>query len=294
MRRFFALDPVPPERLALIRILVGAFAMVSLFTHRAEVASVSTAGAQYLPVGLMNLLPGPLSPDQVSALQWALPVLGAAWTAGFAWRGVGPLFGLGYWLWASWRLSWGSIAHDLHLATMFVLVLSFSPAAGALSLDARFPTPLAERKGEPWTYAWPVRLLAAVSAATYLLAGVAKVRTPAGFGWASGENLLGQMAYARLVFTVYEPSLPPDPVLTWVAQHPLFLRVGATAALALELGAPLALLGGRVRTVWALGILGLHQAIRVLMGIAFPFHSLGFVLLPFFPLERLLPRRWRG
>jgi hypothetical protein len=290
--RFFR-EAVPAERLGLLRVLVGLFVVTAILTRRTEVMGLlAGTGAHYQPVGVLRFFTPP-SEAQIRTLQLVLPVLGLLWTAGLFWRVVGPLFGVAFLVWASWRLSWGSVSHDLHVATLFVLVLSFSPATQGLSLDARFRTPLAERPGPPWTQAWPVKLLAVLTAATYVLAGWSKVNTPAGFGWASGENLLSQVAYARLVAVVYQPDLPPDPVLTWVGSHPWILRFGATTALFLELGAPLALLGGRVRTAWAVGIVAMHQGIRMLMGIAFPFHSLGFVVLPLFPLERLLPARFR-
>ena len=49
----------------------------------------------------------------------------------------------------------------------------------------------------------------------------------------------------------------------------------------LELGAPLALLGHRLRYAWALGTFGMHWGIWAIMGITFWYHLTGLAFLPF-------------
>jgi hypothetical protein len=68
----------------------------------------------------------------------------------------------------------------------------------------------------------------------------------------------------------------------------------AVATLAVELGAPLALLGGRVARVWALLAWGFHVGVAAVMAIVFPYSLLGIAFAPFFNVEQLplrLPAR---
>ena len=60
--------------------------------------------------------------------------------------------------------------------------------------------------------------------------------------------------------------------------------------LAIELGAPLALLGPRIGRGWAYAAWAFHAGIALVMGITFPYHLLGFAFLALFPLDRLFRR----
>ena len=57
--------------------------------------------------------------------------------------------------------------------------------------------------------------------------------------------------------------------------------------MALELGAPFALVGGTLTRLWVLGSWLLHIGIIALMGILFPYPVLGVAYACFFPVERL-------
>jgi hypothetical protein len=58
---------VPPERLALTRVLVGAFALIYLGIRTPSLLSaVDFLPQQFEPVGLATWLPAPLTPALVS------------------------------------------------------------------------------------------------------------------------------------------------------------------------------------------------------------------------------------
>jgi hypothetical protein len=71
----------------------------------------------------------------------------------------------------------------------------------------------------------------------------------------------------------------------------------AWATVVIELGAPLALLGGRIRTAWAVGAWGFHVGIVVLMAISFPYQVAGIAYVCLFAPERAVDRAtawWRA
>ncbi len=67
---------------------------------------------------------------------------------------------------------------------------------------------------------------------------------------------------------------------------PLF-RVLGVMTLLLEVGAPLALFGGRFSRVWAIGAFAFHLGVVALMAIAFPYPLSGVAYASFFSVERL-------
>ena len=119
---------------------------------------------------------------------------------------------------------------------------------------------------------------------TYLIAGLAKLRY-GGLGWIAGDTLRNHVAYAaaRLDLLGGDPS-PFAPVgvrLSWVWPF------AAAAAVAIELSAPIALVGGKVRTVWVIAAWLLHAGVLALMLIGFPYPLFLVAFAPFFRVERL-------
>lgn len=73
----------------------------------------------------------------------------------------------------AYRNSWSMIFHSDNLLVLHTLALSAGRAIDAVSLDAALGsrgTPAAHPR-----YGWPLHLMNATTAATYLLAGVAKI-----------------------------------------------------------------------------------------------------------------------
>ena len=292
---------LPASRLGWIRGIMGLFLVTTLVQQRADWLSLGASDpGLFAPVGVVRLLGGPLPPATLPLIQGGTVALAALWALGLGWRLVGPTFAAAFLFWASYRLSWGFMAHGTHLLALHVLVMAFTPAAAAVSADAalarrwpRWPACIPGPVQGSERYGWPLRLLSAVTTLTYLLAGLAKVSQPGGMGWARGYNLRDQVAYAVMTHNLYQPELPftlPSALLA----HPGLISAGAVLTLVLELGAPLALLGRRLGLVWAAGILAMHIGIAVAMGIVFPYQTTGLALLSFvalaWPIRGRTPR----
>ena len=295
--------PAPAVRLGLVRLGVGGFWLYQLLDTREDMIRLAGVDpALFQPVGVATLLDGAISPLLYAGLLDATIALGVAWTAGFAWRLVGPAFAGLLLFVTNYQLSWGQIHHDAHLPMLHVLALSLGPAAAGGSVDAllrrrwraaRWGAWQPAGEGWSWHYGWPLRLVCAVTTFTYLLAGLAKVTGDQGLGWASGENLRDQIAYSTLDQDLLGGSDGPRAVMLFY-EHPWLLAPAAIGTLVLEIGAPFALLGGPLATGWVAGVIGMHWGIRALMAIVFPYPISGIAFLSFFPLERLLPASGRA
>ena len=133
-------------------------------------------------------------------------------------------------------------------------------------------------------YGWPVRLAAVVTATTYVLAGLAKLRL-GGLGWLLGDTLRHHVAYSAVRLDVLGGTSSPIGRLL-VTQAWLFPPL-AIATVVVELSAPVALLGGRVRTIWVAAAWALHAGVAALMLVVFPYPLFLVAFAPLFRLERL-------
>jgi hypothetical protein len=257
----------------MLRVLVGLYAVALLAIGFPNYVSVTRFQAsEFAPVGPVTLLAAPLPAALVYALSALSIAFGVAFVTGYRYRVVGPAFALLF-LWVtSYRNSWGMKFHTENLVALHLLLLSVAPAA---------------EKGdeEPsGRYGWPITAMSAVTVVTYLLAGVAKLRL-GGLHWMSGEALRVQVAYDNL--RKIELGSVHSPVGAAVVGFTPLFRVLGVMTLLLELGAPLALLGGRFSRGWAIGAYSFHLGVVVLMAIAFPYPLSGVAYASFFHVERL-------
>jgi len=231
-----------------------------------------TDPALFAPVGPVRALSRPLPPAVADALVTAELVATTAFTLGVRHRVTGPLHAA-LLLWTlSYRNSWSMVFHNDNTLVLHTLVTGLSPAADALSVDALL------RPGSPaphWRYGFPATVSSAVSAvsAAYLVAGLAKVRGPLGWGWASGDALRSQVAADGLRKELLGSSAAPLGVRLY--RYTGLWRTMAVGSLAVELGAPLALLDRRLGRAWAGAAFGMHWGIKAVMGITFRYHLSG-------------------
>ncbi|MDX2053567.1 MAG: HTTM domain-containing protein [Polyangiaceae bacterium] len=276
--------PLPALRLGYLRLLAGVYSLVYLLIWSPNFLVVSSYPKErFAPVGPVVILSLPL-PPLACAVAFALTViLGAAFCLGWRFRWLGPAYAVSLLWTTSYRNSWGMLFHSENLMTLHVLLLSLTPAASSLSLDAR----LAQREHptDHGRYGWGIRALSAVTVAVYLLAGVAKVRA-SGLGWASGEVLQNQVAFDNL--RKIELGSWHSPLGAWLAPWRSVFSPLAGISLFLELAAPLALFGPRVARCWALGVWLFHWGILALMAIAFAYPLSGVAFLCF-----LRPEQWK-
>ena len=277
--------PAPAERLAALRIAIGAYALVYLLLRVPELVSIAQLHrGSFDPIGVTRLLSSPLPPWLSLAIAGATVILLVLFTLGIAYRVVAPLCAVAL-LWTlTYRNAWGQPFHTENLVVLHVIALAFTPAADAWALAPR-------RDSDPINYGWAVKLLAALTVATYLLAGIAKLRL-AGAAWLDGEQLRNQIAVdnARKVLLGAMPSRIAVPLLG----HPSWFTGISIATLVVELGAPVALLGGRIARVWALTAWLFHVGVLALMHIVFPYPLVGVAFLPLFAPEKLLGMRLRA
>jgi hypothetical protein len=280
--------PAPAQRLAMLRILVGGYALGYLVVRFGHLVGVSgMTPQQWKPVGPAVLLSVPLPAALVVALVVLAVLLGAAFVAGLRFRSTGPAFAAAL-LWVtSYRNSWSMVFHTENLMVLHVLVLALSPAADALSLDARGRPPPGDAPRA--RYGWAIRLMCAVTVTTYFIAGWSKLHN-AGLGWVTSDTLRVYVAYDNL--RKVELGAGYSWIGTALAQHGWLFPPMAAMSLLTELGAPLALLHPRVGRLWCVAAWSFHLGVVVLMAIVFHYPLAGVGYASFFPVERLYAR-WR-
>jgi hypothetical protein len=129
--------------------------------------------------------------------------------------------------------------------------------------------------------------MALVTVVTYVVAGLAKIRY-GGIGWLDGEVLRNQVATDALQKTLL--GAPHSPFGPWLAAHGALAVPASLAALAVELGAPVALLGGRWRDAWVASAWLFHIGIAATMAIAFPYPLTLVAFAPFYAVEVAVTR----
>ena len=282
--------PAPPERLAMVRILVATYAVVWLAGALGGILGlVDGDAARWQPVGILAPLDTPPAAGLVIALLVVTFVAGVAFAAGARARVSGPVFAAAFVLVATYRSSWGQIFHTDDLVAIHLIILAVAPSARAWSWDARRadPPPADQRFG------WPLRLMSIVTVATYVLAGVAKLRT-SGLDWVTGSVLRDQIAQDNLLKELF--GAPSSPLAGPLLGHAWLFPPMAAFAVLVELGAPVALLGGRWRNAWVAAAWLFHLGILVLMTTFFPYPLSLVAFSSMFAVERLprtLGERWR-
>lgn len=289
--------PAPAQRLAALRILVGTFAFLYLTTRLSLFLGYAHFPARdFVPLGITRLLDRPLSSGPYLAILVATIILAALFVAGLLYRVTAPLFALGLLFILTYRNSWSMPFHTENLLVLHVIVLSLAPAAHAWSVDARLDARRARRArhdrdtgvaAPSESYGWPIRLMAALTCLTYVLAGIAKLRI-GGVAWAEGEFLRDQVAVDNLRKVLLGSDA--SPLATPLLEHPWLFEVLAIATLAIELGAPIALFSNRIALVWAFMAWGFHVGVVLLMAIVFPYPLIGLAYAPLFPVDRLIAR----
>jgi len=260
--------PVPAERLVALRILVGAYALVWVAARLGELNAVAHYGpSHFRPYGVVRLvLSSPLPVPAVMTIAVVTCLLLAAFVAGVRYRVVAPLAALGL-LWTiTYRNCFGMLFHTENLVVLHVIALACAPL---------------NRSEDGWV----VKLMGALTVATYMLAGIAKLRI-AGIHWIDGELLRNQIAIDNLRKAVLGDGVAPFAGL--VLNHPAALVPFSALTMVIELGAPIALLHRRVGHAWCLVAWGFHLGVVLLMNIWFIYPLAGIAFAPLLPAERVI------
>jgi hypothetical protein len=305
MRRWL-LRPAPAAHLAVFRILTHGWLLWYL-GKRWRLLARTAAGSRrdFKPVGVARPLQEPLPVPAAKGLTAATIATTAMAGLGIGHRVTGPLNAALVWWTLTYRNSWSMVFHNDNLVVLHALLLGLSPSADALSVDAvrargrrRRGIARGRRHGAPatsWAYGWPLQAAQAVTALAYLMAGIAKLRGPLGWRWASGEHLRSQVAVdgaRKAVLRPDEQGTLPSAVMA-LERRPWMWTVFAAGSLALELGAPLALIHPTLGRLWAGSVWAMHVGIRQIMRITFRHQLSGVPYVPFV-LAPGATRPWPG
>ena len=301
MSRFdrWYLRDAPPHRLAVLRILVGAFATVYAAIRVPDLWAYSDfSDSRFRPVGISGLLDGPLSPGVWHTLLLVTVPLCAAFTIGWRHKVIGPITAVVLLVVTTYHDSFGQLFHTENLMVIYVIVLAVVPAADVLSLDRRRVA--ARGTPEPESgprYGWPAVLLSVLCVVTYMLAGWAKISN-GGWGWVHGDVLRNQIAFDNVRKAVMGD--PYSAIGAFLVRHGWVFGPIAVAALVVELGAPVALLGKKWRNAWVISAWLFHLGTVLVMYITFPFPLSLVAFAPFYEVEHIPPwatrtiGRWRA
>ena len=270
--------PAPAERLAAVRVFVGAFTLVFLLVRGVNLASYGRLPAhRFDPVGVVTILDAALPNVVVMGLVIATILTAIPFMLGWKFKVFGPLFAL-LLLWTvTYRQCWGMIFHTENVMVLHVMILAMTASTDAYALDES-----ARDDGPHLRYGWPLKLMAALVVVSYVIAGIAKLRVT-GWEWMDGEVLRVQIAYDNV--RKIELNAIHAPLGAWLVQFGwIFPALGFTS-LILELGAPMALLGRRLAWIWAIAVWGFHLGVLLLMAIFFAYPLSFCAFAPLFKAE---------
>jgi len=268
--------PVPAERLRIVRTLTFGYASAWLLARVVYVWDTASLPARrFEPIGVLAPLTDPPA-RPVVMMVWAVALASAVMvTVGRAVRLHAPVAAVSLLLVTTFTNAFGQIFHTEHLLVLHAIVL----AAAAL---------LEPERGRVEVAGWPLRLMMLIVVTAYVVAGIAKLRF-GGMAWLDGDVLRSHVAYDNLRKVLVGDV--HSPVGGWLAGLGWLWAPIAVVTLVLELGAPIALVPGRIRLVWISAAWTFHLGIVVLMAILFPYQLSGVAFAAFVPVERIWRRR---
>jgi len=283
--RYFA--PVPARRLAIVTSLTFGYAAAWLVVRGLYVRDVARLPTRrFAPVGLFEVAGGP-PPGWVVLIVWLLALFGCSLAAlGRMMRVAAPVGAVAMLVIATLTSSYGQVFHTEHLLALQLLVLA---AAAVIE-----PCPFRTDGRSATCSGWPLRLSMGVVVVVYVVAGIAKLRH-GGVDWLTGDVLRSHVAADNLRKLLVDD--PHSAVGGWLSGTAwLWPPIGALT-IAVELGAPLALVPGRVRYGWVALAWSFHVGVLALMWISFPYQLSGIAYAAFLPVERIeasLRDTWRS
>ncbi len=273
----------PAERLAVLRIIVGLYGLIYLLIRTPHLLSYALDEIpRFQPVGIVTLAETPTLPWVYRVLVVITLILAGAFLLGYRHRFLAPVYA-GMLLWVlTYTNSWGKILHTDNLLVLHVGILALTRSADVLSFDAQQAR---AKRDLPSHYGWPIKLMAAVCALVYLLAGIAKIRN-SGFALAEGETLRNYIAFVNV--RKIELGSAHSPIGVALLAFPSLFQGLGWFSLVLELGAPAAVLSHRLGKWWSWSVWGFHFGVLLLMAIGFVYQLTMVAFAPFFHVEKLL------
>lgn len=278
---------VPAGRLALLRITTALYTLWYLGTRVDLLTQIAdTHHALYQPVGVAQWLSGPLDPQFFVSLIWVTLALNLCFLFGLAHRITGPLFAAALLFVLCYRNSWSMIYHSHNLLVFHVMIMGLARAADSYALDALYRLKRGHTTPTPnERYGWPIQLISMATLLSYFVAGVAKVTSEAGWGWASGSVIRGQVGVDALRKEVLGET--SGVLAPFLFEHLWIFTLMGIATLIVELGAPLFIVNRRLGQFWCIATYGMHWGIYLTMGIKFRYQMSGCMFFSFFSLEEI-------
>jgi len=287
----FWFTEAPATRLATLRIIIGAYALIYLAPRYEMFLEIAqTSSVQFEPVGIVSFLLAPLPVAVYQGLVILTLAANVAFLLGWRHRITGTAFAFLLLFVLSYRNSWTMIFHSDNVLIWHVLILGLTRAADAFSLDARRRNRTDALLDAPlhWRYGWAINLMCAVTVTTYFLAGAAKLVGPDGLNWMTGEVMRSQLAVDNLRKELLTGAAPAT--FGWLYNNLFLFAMMGIGTLVMEFGAPLALANKWLGRLWSIGAFVGHWGIYIVMGITFRYQLYGVIFAPFFPVER--PVEW--
>lgn len=276
------------QRLAMLRILVFGYAAAWTIVRTPHLLdTIDLASRRFAGIGPLWWLGEPAPALAIVAAVVLTPIACGAAALGWRYRTSSLTAVVGFLFLTTYRNSWGQIFHTENLVALHMGVLAVVPAVAACWSMEKAEWSL-HKSGTPADHevlsSAVVKALSVLTVGTYFVAGVAKLRI-SGFGWIDGDVLRHQIAFDNA-----RKELLGDPTAPFGAlmlRNSWTLAPAAIAAIAVELAAPLALIGRRAAWIWAGMAVLFHFVILAVMAIVFPYHLIGIALAPLLPIERL-------
>lgn len=272
----------PALRPAVLRLGVGAYSVAQNLRRRSMFRTLHRQKAsRFVPVGVVKILDKPLPPKVADALFDLGQVTNVLATAGVAHRFTGPVNTVLQWWTLSYRNSWGMIFHNDNMMLLHQSVLGVTRSADAWSVDVllRHGDSVPELQSRHYGSIPATMNIATV--AVYFISGVAKVRSPRGWGWASGDTLRDQISADAVRKEVFGTRAPDTVHSLATSKTPFGILAGIS--LAVELGSPISLLHPRLGQLFAVAAWGMHIGIRRMMSIKFKYNTSGMSYLSYIP-----------
>ena len=274
------------QRLAMLRILVFGYAAVWTIARAPHLLdTIDLAARRFAGIGPLWWLNEPAPALVIIAAVALTPIACGAAALGWRYRLSSWTAVVGFLFLTTYRNSWGQIFHTENLVALHMGVLALFPMAAACWSMADWSVDGTDAPADHETRSRAVvKALSVLTVGTYFVAGVAKLRI-SGLGWIDGDVLRHQIAFDNA-----RKELLGDPTAPFGAlmlRNSWMLAPAAIAAIAVELAAPLALVGRRAAWIWAGMAVLFHFVILAVMAIVFPYHLIGIALAPLLPIERL-------
>ena len=120
-------------------------------------------------------------------------------------------------------------------------------------------------------YGWPVRTAMVTIAMTIFFAGFQKLRY-SGLDWMTGDNL------RWILYASSDRSPHADALALFIARRAWLAHLCAAATLLIETGFPLVLFKARLRWLFVPGVVAMHEAIRLAIGLDYSAQGLTVII----------------